>query len=91
MQLENLKAKVQDIFAITGLVLKNNFAKASNLISIKDAFHKQELDQEITFALCAGDLEGLEFRINMLPHVTMEEVDQIVSKFIEYQKKGVQS
>lgn len=50
-------------------------------MSIRDAFQKKELDWEITFAVCTDDLEGLEFRISMLPHVTMEEVNRIVLKF----------
>lgn len=31
-----------------------------------------------------GHKNGMEFRVNMLPHVTMEEVSPIVSRFIEH-------
>lgn len=45
MQLENLNVRKQDIFfSMTGPVLKSNLDKASNLLSIRDAFHKQEVD-----------------------------------------------
>lgn len=94
MKSKNLKAKTQKIFS-TEPVLKQNLSKVSNLLSIRDSFQRHELDWEITFAVCADDLEGLEFRVSMLPHVTMEEVYQIASKFIEHsasqQEKGVQS
>ncbi|XP_057836292.1 DNA-directed RNA polymerases IV and V subunit 2 [Cryptomeria japonica] len=83
MKLENLKTKTQEIFT-TGPVWKQNLAKASNLLSIRDAFQKQELDWEITFVVCEDDLEGLEFKVSVLPHVTMEEVDQILSKNPSY-------
>lgn len=53
-------------------------------MSIRDDFVRQETDWENTFARCAEDLDRLEFRISMLPPVTMEEVVTIMSRFIEH-------
>lgn len=45
---------------------------------------RQESEWEISFVECADDLDMLEFKINMWPHVTIEEVGVIVYRFIEY-------
>lgn len=86
MNMENLKVKAQEnFFTFTGPILKQNLTKASTFFSIKDAFQKQELDWENAFATYVDDLDVIEFKINMLPHVTMEEVNHpLVSRFIEY-------
>lgn len=84
MNVENLKVKVQgNFFTFTRSILKKNLIKAATFFSIRDAFQKQELDWENAFATYVEDLEMIEFKINMLPHVTMEEVNPLVSKFIE--------
>lgn len=63
MRLENLKHRTQEIFfTITEPVLKQNLTKASEFLSIQDALQKQELEWEITFAACANDLDGWEYK-----------------------------
>lgn len=85
MQLESLKLRTQEIvFVITRPILKQNLTKASNFLSIRDAFQRQELEWETAFVVCADDLDGLESKVNMMPHVTMEEVSPMVSRFIEH-------
>lgn len=85
MNVENLKIKAQEnFFTFTGLILKQNLTKAATTFSIKDAFQKHELDWENAFATYADDLDVIKFKINMLPHVTMEEVNPLVSRFIKY-------
>lgn len=54
-----------------------------SLSTIWNDFGKQEADWESTFTRCAENLDGHEFKISMLPPVTMEEVVIVVSKFIE--------
>jgi hypothetical protein len=84
MQLDNLKYKVQEnFFAITGPILRSDLTKAVSFLSIRVAFQRQESEWEIVFTTCAEELDGLEFRVNMLLHVTMEEVHPIVSRFIK--------
>ena len=85
MQLERLKHKVQETFFSTaGPFLKQDFARVARLSSIRKDFEKQEADWEGTFARCAEKLDGLEFRISMLPPVTMDEVIAVVSRFAKH-------
>lgn len=85
MQLENLKHKVQEIFFTTiGLILKQNLTKATDFLSIWHTFQWQESVWEIAFAECSNDLDMREYKVNALPLVTIEEVNTIVSKFIQY-------
>lgn len=91
LRAKNLRAKFKgNFFKVSRPILKDYLTRISRFLLIDENFLAQAADWENTLATCTDDVDMVDYRIGSLPHVTMEEVRPLVSRYIEFaaSKKG---
>lgn len=85
MSVDNLQDKVRsNFFPATGSISTSHMNNVASFIAFMENFRKQEVEWKKLFATCAESLEVIEFKLDIMPSVSMEELEMVMSRFIVF-------
>lgn len=85
INVNGLKDKMKAIFfRATGSISEDHLENSFSFMTFMNSVHDQGPEWERIFATCTTDLALMEYKVEAAPSAPMEELDVIMSRFIEF-------